>query len=385
MNGDRLEVRYYFHVVDSYDADDARARVVGESDSYGEWVAISEVVSETDSSPSATSNLFLGKVNVSGNHVRVSYVDEYGNEKANSDYAPSPSPTPIFTPTPTNVPGGDGDPYPTPTPTASPPDRDISIKFGYTPAKSGDTAIIFIRDNYLGTTIPCTVEWTNIKTAMPSESVWNVVSGAPNRKSFTTDCHYDGNTPIALHPRPQVFVDGWEYSINSVGRGHLSLNNKVDAGSAIRMEFHYEVVDNFDAQTHLARIFSTSDKVGEWVALREVKSESDASPSSASYLYRGEVEISDNEASLAVGDGQVRVRQRSRLGAAYYDDGGRQRGKVWVGLDLPTPTPTPTPSPSPTPTPTPIPVANTWLIIAAVVAGALAVLLGRRRGVPTVD
>ena len=280
-------------------------------------------MSETDSSPSATSNLFLGEAKVSGNHVRVSYVDEYGNEKANSGDVPEPSPTPTRTPTPT------------PKPTE--PDRDISIKFGYTPAKSGDTAIIFIRDNYLGTTIPCTVEWTNIKTAMPSESVWNVVSGAPNRKSFTTDCHYDGNTPIALHPRPQVFVDGWEYSINSVGRGHLSLNNKVDAGSAIRMEFHYEVVDNFDAQTHLARIFSTSDKVGEWVALREVKSESDASPSSASYLYRGEVEISDNEASLAVGDGQVRVRQRSRLGAAYYDDGGRQRGKVWVGLDLPTP------------------------------------------------
>ena len=222
---------------------------------------------------------------------------------------------------------------------------------------------------------------------MPANTVWNVVTGAPRSESFSSlDCDYNGATPIAIYPYARASVDGFGYSIDhKEEHGRISIINAVDAGSTIRISFHYEVVDDFDSQTYLARIFSTSDKVGEWVALREVKSESDASPSSASYLYRGEVEISDNEASLAVGDGQVRVRQRSRLGAAYYDDGGRQRGKVWVGLDLPTPTPTPTPSPSPTPTPTPIPVANTWLIIAAVVAGALAVLLGRGRVVPTVD
>ena len=95
---DRLEVRYFFHVVDTYSADDRRAKVVEDSDATGEWVAISEVVSETDSSPSANSNLFLGKANVSGDHVSVSYLDEDGNEKANSDDAPPPSPTPVVKP-----------------------------------------------------------------------------------------------------------------------------------------------------------------------------------------------------------------------------------------------------------------------------------------------
>ncbi len=402
--GSRLEVLYYFYVVDSYEADDRRAKVVGESDAAGEWVAISEVVSEADSSPSATSNLFFGKVSVSsdsqmagtgngvvyaksGDHVSVSYLDEDGNNKANSNDAPQPSPTPLVAPTPTNVPGRQGrDPYPSPTRTPSPPDLRVSIKFGNTPTKSGDTAIIFIRDHYLGTTIPCTVEWTNIATAVKAEFNWNVVTGVPHSKSFaSSDCGYDGTTPIAIHPRAQVYVDGWEYSINSVEHGRLSLNQKVDAGSAIRIEFHYEVVDDFDSEAHLAKIFSTSDKNGEWVALREVVSESDASPSSSSSLYRGEVTISDNEASLTAGDGQVRVRRRSRLGAAYYDGIERQRDKVSVGLNLPTPTPTPIPSPSPTPTAIPaIPVANPWLIVAAVVAGALAVLLGRRRGLPPV-
>ena len=383
--GSRLEVLYYFHVVDSYAR---RAKVFGDSDAAGEWVAISEVVSEDDSSPSATSNLFLGKASVSGDDVNVSYLDEDGDEKANSDDAPSPSPTPLVTPTPTNVPGRYGrDPYPDPTPTRtpSPPDRGISINFGDTPAKSGDTAIVFIRDNYLGTKIPCTVEWTNIKTAAPANTVWNVVNGSPRPKSFVgSNCGYNGTTPIAKYPRVRAFVDGVEYGISHEDEhGRVSTLNKVDAGSALRIEFHYEIVDDFDSDTHLAKIYSTSDKGGEWVALREVVSESDASPSASSSLFRGEVAIIDNEASLAAGDGQVRVRRRSRLGAAYYDDGGQQRETVSVGLDLPTPTPTPIPSPSPIPTAIPaIPVANPWLIIVAVVVGALAVLLGRRRGVP---
>ena len=399
---DRLEVRYFFHIVDNYDAADKRARVVGKSDADGEWVAISEVMSEADSSPSATSNLFLGKVSVSsdsqmagagdgvvyaksGDHVSVSYLDEDGNEKAKSEDAPEPSPTPLVAPTPTLVP----ERYPTPTPRPTAPERSVSIKFGNTPGRSGDTAIIFIRDNYLGTTIPCNIEWRNIESAVPANTVWNVVTGAPRSKSFAgSDCDYDGTTPIAKYPYMQAFVDGEGYWVShEEENGRISILNDVDAGSTIRIEFHYEIVDDFDSEAQLARIFSTSDRVGEWVALREVVSESDASPGSSSYLYRGEVAISDNEASLAAGDGQVRVRRRSRLGAEYYgDDGGRQPNKVWVGLDLPTPTPTPIPSPSPTPTAIPaIPVANPWLIVAAVVAGALAVLLGRRRGLPPVD
>ena len=146
--GSRFEVRYYFHVVDAYDADTKRVRITTGSDTEGEWAGLTEVVSESDSAPSATSNLFQGNVGVSrnsdvkgegddkvwvpsGDTISVAYLNEDGVVKATSDTSPPPSPTPAVRPTPTNVPGLHGDPFPRPTATIvpGPPKREIVISF----------------------------------------------------------------------------------------------------------------------------------------------------------------------------------------------------------------------------------------------------------------
>ena len=174
----RFEVRYYFQVVDDYPAEKKRVLVTSGSDVEGEWAALTEVVSEADSAPSATSNLFLGRVDVSrdpdvkgdvdgsvwvpsGDMVSVAYLNENGEIRATSDTTPPPSPTLAVSPTPTNVPGRYGDPYPTATPTKvpGPPKRNVSAKFARTPARSGETVVFYIRDNHLGTTKQCTVKW----------------------------------------------------------------------------------------------------------------------------------------------------------------------------------------------------------------------------------
>ena len=59
-------IAFSFDIVDVYPAESHRARITGTADPGGEWVTLSEVASETDSSPSPTSGLFRGEVALSG-------------------------------------------------------------------------------------------------------------------------------------------------------------------------------------------------------------------------------------------------------------------------------------------------------------------------------
>ena len=403
--GSRFEVRYYFHVVDTYDADAKRARITTSSDTEGEWAALTEVVSESDSAPSATSNLFQGNVGVSrnpdvkgegddkvwvpsGDTISVAYLNEDGEVKATSDTSPLPSPTPAVRPTPTNVPGLHGDPFPRPTATIvpGPPKREIVISFANTPSSSNEAVVFHIMDNHLGTTKPCSVQWSGIADELQANSAWDVVTGAPYPDVFSREgCGYEASTPLAIYPHTQAFVNGIEYHVNlDRWDGRVYLLNDVDAGSTVKINFFYEVVDSYSAQTKLARVYSSSDKDGEWVAIREVTSERDSSPAAASNLYRGVFRISDDPASLSKGDGRVRVRNRSRLSVAYYNSNGETQpiAKASLGLDLPTPTPEATPTFLPSPTPTPIPAVSPWMLATLVILGTLAALRYRRTDKP---
>ena len=97
--GSRFEVRFYFHIADSYPSEDKRVHVKSKSDVEGEWADLKEVRSELDAKPSADSGLFLGMMKVSrdpdakgegdgsvwvplGERVEVTYLDEEGVVKA---------------------------------------------------------------------------------------------------------------------------------------------------------------------------------------------------------------------------------------------------------------------------------------------------------------
>ena len=379
-SGSVFNVRYYFHVVDIYYR---RVRAKSPSDKEGEPLSIREVLSEEDSSPSATSGLFRGYVypgtEMNRQNITVEYTDESGNFIADST---TPTPTPTATPTITPLPS------PTSTPTVKP--RDLNVKFANTPARSGDTAVFYIRDNYLGTMGRCTVKWTNIPRMVDADRdkylrmPWNVVTGEPVPSAFSREgCDYDGSTisdPITAFVNDKKRIPSSEFPSDDSPYGLVSIAGAAPKGSTVTITFDYEVIDVYPAQAQRARVYSSSDRTGEWVAIREVSIEDGVSPA-ASSLYRGEVVISDDEASKATGDGKVFVRNRSRLSVIYYYDRGavKSEKRDSVGLNLPTPTPTSTP----TPTPTPIPAVNPLLLVVAVGAGALTVLLRRRRIVPS--
>ena len=379
-SGSIFEVRYYFHVVDTYDE---RVRVTSPSDKEGKHVSIVEVVSEDSNEPSSTSGLFRGVVTDFNRHnVLVEYLDESGNVIADSEApTPIPTPTPSVSPTATFVPGGVGTstPVPTPTKTPGPPKRKVDVKFAYTPARNGDMAVFHIYDNHLGTTEGCTVLWLDIAGEVEANTPWSVVSGSPYPEAFSPNgCEYYGSTPLVIYPSAKAFVNGVEYLANpDIQNGRVFLLNDVDAESTVKISFAYEIYDAYPAHAHRARVYSSSDMQGEWVALREVASERDASPAASSSLYRGEIAISEDVASKATGDGKVFVRSRSRLSVAYYDEDSRvePEERTSLSLDLPTATP----SPTPTPTPTPIPAANTLLLAIASGAGLLMALSFFRR------
>ena len=100
--GSTIYYDFEFDLVNSYDASDERVKVYSESDTTGEWIAISEVASETDDTAAPKSGLFLGEVTLSpdtdqagdgmvfvnpGDEVTVGYYQEDGNPLISSDTA----------------------------------------------------------------------------------------------------------------------------------------------------------------------------------------------------------------------------------------------------------------------------------------------------------
>ena len=160
--------------------------------------------------------------------------------------------------------------------------------------------------------------------------------------------------------------------------GEISLLNTADPGSQVQVSFYFRVANSYTANDHRVRVHSASDPDGEWVAISEVTSESDATASPTSDLFKGEVPLSGNNAASGSGDGAVWVQSGGMLTVTYYEAdvvtviASHQASIVSV------PAPSPTPNASPTPIPSVGPVAL------GVLAGALALFLWQRtRGRPT--
>ncbi len=380
--GQNVEVNFHYEVVDAYAAETHRAKVYSSSDRAGEWAAISEVASMDDDAPSAASSLYRGEVAIGtdeairavvgdgivfvrkSSRMSVRYYDADGETELDKHSVALALPTPT----------------PTPTSTPMPPQRHIDVRFMDTPTRSGDAAVIHIADNYLGSTVECRAVWSSVSEDIPADTAWNLVSGAPQASVFNLEgCEYDGETPLALYPRPTMLVDGLEHQTSPDATSHTVRSLfEVNTGQNVEVNFHYEVVDVYPTQMHRAKVYSSSDRAGEWVAISEVAGRKNRAPSASSYLYRGKVAIGTDEAIRAVaGDGIVFVRKSSRLSARYYDaDGETELGRHSVALDLLMPSPTAMPTPAPTPTP--VPAANEMLL--TIVAMAIVGVLVRRYG-----
>ena len=156
-----LAIDFTHERVDLYTAADRRASVHSPSDPDGEWVPLSEVVSDEDSAPSPTSGVFRGSVSLSlapstaapgdgtmlvahGDRLTVTYYEPGGETAIDTDGAPlelpsptatsSPQPTATPTLTPTSTPTDAQAPIPTAVPTTSTPGATSTGTPSHTPS-----------------------------------------------------------------------------------------------------------------------------------------------------------------------------------------------------------------------------------------------------------
>ena len=220
----------------------------------------------------------------------------------------------------------------------------------------GDTASLYIRDGGLGGVATSTGTWVDIPATVDAGTVWNVADGSPHpaKYSIATGSSYDtttpSTTPLVLFSSPWVAtVDGTPTLITdfTASTGEIKLLTDADQGSTVQIVFNFDQPDLFTEADQLAKAASSSDAAGEWVAMSEVVSETDASPSPASGLFRGQVQLSGDPASTASGDGAVWVRVGDTLTASYREVGGATTVDSHAVSVAAASTPTPVPAVGP--------------------------------------
>ena len=373
--GATAQIRFSFYAVDAYGAEAMRARVASGEDSV--WAALREIAVRDELGvarmATSTTAVLSGEARVSTSHDALAPGDSRLYVRSPHEYLQVHY----------HSAGGE------PTRSARSPSRRISVEFGNAPREHGDTVVFYISDSYLGTTRTCAAVWENIPGAVAGNTdYWRLADGDPFPDVFALEgegCAYDAGTPIFLPAHPVALVrqsDEQEaiMQIDSVDQANwrIALRNEVSAGNSLRVIFNQMLRDRFPASAMIARVYSSSDRAGEWVAIREVVSKTDDSPAAASHLFRGEIEISMDESSRAPGDGKVFVRRTSRLWVAYYDinNAAAQLGRISQPLNLIMHTPTPPFVPAP------IPAASrlTLALAAAAFSALTAYALMRRRG-----
>lgn len=367
----RARIRFYFYAEDAYSAEDKRARVASGED--GAWAALREVEVRDGWGqvwiPTSTTAWFRGKARVSTSRDAL----EPGDDRV---YIRSPDED-LQVHYHSAI--GEAD---KPKRSARAPRRRVSVEFANAPREHGDSVVFYISDRYLGTTRTCAAVWEDTPRAAPGvQTYWRLADGGPFPQVFTLEganCAYDAATPIilpevAIVRRPNGRMALMQIDSPDTANWRVAFQNDIPEYSALRVPFRQTLRDVFPASARIARVYSSSDRAGEWVAIREVVSKTDASAAGASHLFRGEIEISAHESSRAPGDGKVFVRPTSRLWVAYHDinNSETELGRKSQALALLIPTPTPTPVPTPIPATSRLTLALATAAFSALTAYAL--------------
>ena len=384
---------FYFHAQNSYAPAAQRVRVTSVTDPVGEWAALSEVASTTDSGAAVRSGVFRGSVELRADADAtegdgIVRVDGAGDVLELTYYGLSGQ-TAVSTAS-AQVGGLPPSPTPTPTPTATPlPD----IAFSKPSFVPGQRAVFYVTDWGLNRLSSCTARWAD---AVPDGVIWdafthwNIFTGEPALSAYYgwgSGCEYVSTADTPVEPIPIPWLGGpWLATVNGVDAivgefyvdGEFAGNAAIHANNfssinTIKLPFYYHVHDTYSASSQRARVTSGADPAGEWAALTEVVSTTDSGAAVMSGVFRGSVELRA-DADATEGDGVVHVDAGGdTLRLRYYGPSGDRVVGASTALvlapapaptDTPVPTaayrrrPTPKPTPTITPTRTPIPVVR---------------------------
>ena len=388
-----VEILFYFHAQNTYPASAQRVRVTSVADTAGEWAALSEVASTTDSTAAPRSGVFRGSVELRAGADAtegdgIVRVDGAGDVLQLTYYGPSGQ-TAVSTAS-AQVGSLPPSPTPTPTPTATPlPD----IAFSRPSFSLDQSAVFYVTDRGLNRLSSCTATWAD---AVPDGVTWdafthwNIFTGKPAPSAYRgwgSGCGLESTSFSSVETIPVPWLGRqWFATVNGVDAivgefyvdGEFAGNAAIHANNfssinTIKLPFYYHVHDTYSASSQRARVTSGADPAGEWAALTEVVSTTDSGAAVMSGVFRGSVELRA-DADATEGDGVVHVDAGGdTLRLRYYGPSGDRVVGASTALvlapapaptDTPVPTaarrrrPTPEPTPTITPTPTPIPVVR---------------------------
>lgn len=230
----------------------------------------------------------------------------------------------------------------------------------------GDTAEFYVRDAGLATTPTSSAIWNGLGFQVQANTWWSLATGdpAPGVYQLQAGSLFSTSSPsqTLLSGAPTTTVNAVPTLVSNLNAilGEFALLTDVNTSSVLAVEFAFDITDSYALASNRVRVTSTSDAVGEWLAITEVVSETDSAASPTSGLFRGTVELGVASSTQVAGDGKVWVQEGDIVSVAYYGSGEAQLMGMHTAQILEAP---------------PVPAVGWYATVALTVAFAAAFLL----------
>ena len=203
----------------------------------------------------------------------------------------------------------------------------------YSTGGATSTATFWIKDGALETTPAASTTWTlgsgstSIADAATLTLGTAAISGTGAATATSTSDKSGGFIAgtSALSAAPSLTVNSNNVTIDqyNLTAGTFSLGDASGTTGSVVADFNYHTIDSYDGATagqKIAKVTSTSDSTGTWVAISEVSASGGSTASYTADFYKGSVVLSRN-AGDAETAGRVFVADGDTITVTYYGCG----------------------------------------------------------------
>jgi hypothetical protein len=206
---------------------------------------------------------------------------------------------------------------------------DAAVSY-YSTGGATSTATFYIKDGALETTPAASETWSSITTSIADAATLTLGTGAISGGGAATAVTVDVSAAFipgtsALSAAPSLTVNSNVVTLDqyNLTAGTFSLGDASGTTGSVVADFNYHTIDSYDGATagqKIAKVTSTSDSTGTWVAISEVATSGSATASYTADFYKGSVVLSRN-AGDAETAGSVFVADGDTVTVTYYGCG----------------------------------------------------------------